>query len=220
MMDETSPDDGKTSTNWTIASVALLSFGWLVAYAWWIDRVLGFNNLPQMLPHEIGAIIAGATAPLAMLWALAAILHVWGRNAWAMGMLTDESGELAVPLAGAVKRVPELNAELLGQAERLERTAKDTFSRMDTASASFSQQADNLSRSAEEAVERVSQGGEALRAQAESLATTVNRMTSRLDAMRQISEDQTRAIEDAASETDSRTNAYVKLLLERGLNSF
>ncbi len=90
----------------------MLSFGWLAAYTWWVEAVLGFNNLPQMLPHEIGALIAGATAPLALLWALAAILHVWGRGPWAMRMLTEQSGGLAVPLAGVDRRGASLGAEL------------------------------------------------------------------------------------------------------------
>ena len=54
---------------WLLATTAL---GWIAASAWYIDRVLGWQTVPELLPHEIGGLIAGILAPSAVLFALAA----------------------------------------------------------------------------------------------------------------------------------------------------
>jgi hypothetical protein len=52
--------------------LAVIALGWVVACLWYINRTIGWQTIPQLLPHEIGGLIAGVLAPPAVLFALAA----------------------------------------------------------------------------------------------------------------------------------------------------
>jgi len=46
----------------------VLSLGWLGLCAWYVDAELGWALPGTMLPHELGAVVAGAVTPLVLLW--------------------------------------------------------------------------------------------------------------------------------------------------------
>ena len=48
-----------TILTWLLATTAL---GWIAASAWYIDRVLGWQTVPELLPHEIGGLSRHAGA--------------------------------------------------------------------------------------------------------------------------------------------------------------
>jgi len=52
--------------------LALIAIGWIALSVWYINRVLGWQTIPDLLPHEIGGILAGMLAPPAVLFAMAA----------------------------------------------------------------------------------------------------------------------------------------------------
>lgn len=52
--------------------LALVAIGWIAICIWYIHRAIGWQSVPQLLPYEMGALIAGALAPPAVLFALAA----------------------------------------------------------------------------------------------------------------------------------------------------
>ncbi|CAN0534988.1 unnamed protein product, partial [Laminaria digitata] len=45
---------------------------WIAASLWYINRVIGWQTIPQLLPNELGGLIAGVLTPPAVLFALAA----------------------------------------------------------------------------------------------------------------------------------------------------
>lgn len=46
----------------------VLSLAWILAALYWLDKSFGAENALQMLPHELGMFVAGATAPLILVW--------------------------------------------------------------------------------------------------------------------------------------------------------
>lgn len=52
--------------------LALIAIGWIAVSIWYVNRVLGLQSIPSLLPHELGGILAGMLAPPAVLFALAA----------------------------------------------------------------------------------------------------------------------------------------------------
>ena len=52
--------------------LALIAFMWIAASLWYINRVIGWQTIPQLLPNELGGLIAGVLTPPAVLFALAA----------------------------------------------------------------------------------------------------------------------------------------------------
>ena len=51
----------------------ILSVAWTVLFAWFVGRSIGWPVIPQLLPYEIGGMIAGFIAPPAAFFALAAM---------------------------------------------------------------------------------------------------------------------------------------------------
>jgi len=54
---------------WLLGIIALL---WIAGFVFYVNRAVGLGSIPQLLPHEIGGILAGMLAPPAVLFALAA----------------------------------------------------------------------------------------------------------------------------------------------------
>jgi hypothetical protein len=46
----------------------LVTVGWIGAALYYLDSVVGLPNVPRMLPTELGTFVAGATAPIILLW--------------------------------------------------------------------------------------------------------------------------------------------------------
>ncbi|MEE8516001.1 MAG: hypothetical protein V3T02_05100, partial [Alphaproteobacteria bacterium] len=47
---------------------ALLTASWLGAAAYYVETYIDWNNLLFLLPHELGAFVAGVFTPLVFLW--------------------------------------------------------------------------------------------------------------------------------------------------------
>ena len=54
----------------------VLSVMWLWASNTFIENQLGWDNLVQLLPHELAGIVVGVLTPLALLWMVVAFLNV------------------------------------------------------------------------------------------------------------------------------------------------
>ena len=61
---------------YTIAGV-ILSAAWLKGAYHYVENMLGWANLGELLPHEVGGIAAGAFTPLALLWM---VIAFWERG--------------------------------------------------------------------------------------------------------------------------------------------
>ena len=46
----------------------IISAAWVWGVWSYVEQVLGWSNVAQLLPHEVGGLAAGAMTPLALLW--------------------------------------------------------------------------------------------------------------------------------------------------------
>jgi len=46
--------------------LALIAIGWIAVSIWYVNRVMGLQSIPSLLPHELGGILAGMLAPPAV----------------------------------------------------------------------------------------------------------------------------------------------------------
>ena len=46
----------------------VVTVAWFVVCLFYIQRYVGWSNLLELLPHELGAILLGAFAPIVFLW--------------------------------------------------------------------------------------------------------------------------------------------------------
>ena len=55
----------------------IASAAWIWVVDEYVESVLGWNNLSQLLPHEVGGLAAGVLTPLALLWM---VIAFWERG--------------------------------------------------------------------------------------------------------------------------------------------
>ncbi len=72
---------GLTPPNLRLVVGAIVSLLWLGFLFWYVTTQVGFGNLVQFQPNEIGAFLGGAFAPPAAMWFAIGFFHQWGRIA-------------------------------------------------------------------------------------------------------------------------------------------
>lgn len=201
---------GKADRNgrWVFISSTVLSVCWLAVYLWRLDGVVGTVNIPFLQPHELGALLTGGAAPLALVWALAAIVH--------------QSDRLNSSIHGAHRRIdmvaedtPEIIEELRSLVEAMHdkvdaaaRSAGNMRSHIESSGEAFAEQARLLANTADQAIGRVTIGGEALRTQAVELDDTLERISGRMDDIRQSSVRLSEALDNSATRAEDRLEAH------------
>jgi DNA-binding ferritin-like protein len=115
---------------WLAATVGLvLTVAWLAFIGIYVDSDIGWDNVRGMLPHEMGAALAGVFTPLAFLW-LAVLYWARGRDlADAAAAINRQLDLLTFPSEAAAGRAEAAGAVLKRQAEAL-RSASDQSSEL------------------------------------------------------------------------------------------
>lgn len=70
---------GMTPPNLRLVIGAVVSLLWLALLWWYVATQVGFANLVQFQPNELGAFLGGAFAPPALMWFAIGFFHQWGR---------------------------------------------------------------------------------------------------------------------------------------------
>jgi len=105
---------------WFTLLLSCVSIGWLAAIVLYAERNIGWSNILQMLPHEIGAFLAGAFAPLAFLWLLGAFAKRGLDNKLHANALDALIRELGYPSPEAEARVASLTMTLRRHAREVQ----------------------------------------------------------------------------------------------------
>src|SRR5262245_18037111 len=69
------PDSPRAWVTPLAIAAAAASVAWLAIVAFYIQTQYGWDSIAQLLPHELGAGIAGVAAPLAFLWLVVAFVE-------------------------------------------------------------------------------------------------------------------------------------------------
>src|SRR5215510_10703980 len=69
------PDSPRAWVTPLAIGAAVASAAWLLVVAIYIQTQYGWESVAQLLPHELGAGIAGVAAPLAFLWLVVAFVE-------------------------------------------------------------------------------------------------------------------------------------------------
>ena len=112
----------------------VLSVAWTVFFAWFVVQSIDLPVLAQLLPHEIGGIVAGFIAPPAAFFALAAMFANNIRTRDTVARLEAQVTRLAMPQAEAEAGLIDLGEEMRGYASTLERTIDHARAQLDLAS--------------------------------------------------------------------------------------
>jgi len=202
-----------------LAAGATLTAIWLGFVAYYVVSQFGWQNVLFMLPHEIGALLAGIFTPLAFLWLLIVAIGARTRLADVADALGSRLDALAYPPGNAEEKANAVIAAIEAGNNRLleatDRNAAEAEARITKVAREFEGRfaagAEAIAAAAEGAAGRVGAVTETLDARRTGLISaaeaTVGRMGDLFDAMRKHEE----ALAHAAQDLDERAASLEKL---------
>lgn len=202
-----------------LAAGATLTAIWLGFVAYYVVSQFGWQNVLFMLPHEIGALLAGIFTPLAFLWLLIVAIGARTRLADVADALGSRLDALAYPPGNAEEKANVVIAAIEAGNNRLleatDRTAAEAEARITKVAREFEGRfapgAEAIAAAAEGAAGRVGAVTETLDARRTALISaaeaTVGRMGDLFDAMPKHEE----ALAHAAQDLDERAASLEKL---------
>ncbi|MFZ5792658.1 MAG: hypothetical protein ACOY3L_18360 [Pseudomonadota bacterium] len=117
---------GKDGRRLGAAIGLVLTLAWLALCWIYVDRDIGWDNTQSMLPHELGAAIAGVVAPLVFLWLVLLNLTRGRELAEATDAINRQLDRLAFPSEVAAEKVESAGAALKRQAEALKAVSDES----------------------------------------------------------------------------------------------
>ena len=117
------PDLDLTPANLRLAIGAAVTLLWIGFIVWYIATQVGFGNLVQFNPNELGEFLTGAFAPPALVWFIIGFFHQWGRiaeNTKAIGAQNFQIDRIAAEVDRQSAVIARHDVEV----------ARDTFVRM------------------------------------------------------------------------------------------
>ena len=114
-----------------------ISVLWLIGVAWYIFEFIGADSLAGMLPHELGMVVAGITAPILLLWLLVAFVVRGQALKEHTDLLANRLAELTFPDQSAEHRINSIAEALRRQAVDLRLATEEAAAALDGTRALF-----------------------------------------------------------------------------------
>ena len=146
---------------------------WLFLCLTYIQTTLGWSFATLMLAHELGAMLAGMTAPMAFLW---------------LGLAYFRRGSEVRDHSEALRR----------QLEMLTYPAEEAEARISQVSEALRKQAEELSRASDKATVDIGQLSSVLSEQTEALSEVSGRAAGEATSLKETISGQTKALTDLA----------------------
>ncbi|WP_169544628.1 coiled-coil domain-containing protein [Sneathiella aquimaris] len=131
-----------------VTAVNLVTLLWLVAAFYYVHKNIGWPNLWELLPHEIGAFFAGVFTPIAFLWLLLAYAKRGIDNKLKGNALDALMRELGYPSPEAEARVASLTLGLRRQSKEVQAETENAAVRISQATKELDQQYSQAEESA------------------------------------------------------------------------
>ena len=113
-----------------LAAGGTTSIVWLGLCGFYIERMVGWNNLTELFPHELGAIFAGVATPLAFLWLFLSFLAQGAERQRQASALAQTLAELTYPTPEAEAKISAITVALRRQSRELQSHAETTLSQV------------------------------------------------------------------------------------------
>ena len=134
---------------------ATVSAMWLAAAGVYIHNVVGWQNIKNLMPHEIGGFLAGLLAPVALFWML---LTFWLRSVDVKlyaEALRSEIQRMIFPSDEAERRVNNDIERLVRQTAEMSRATRMALGTLQQARQAVQSETQSLQNSTHEATERL-----------------------------------------------------------------
>ncbi|MCG8490132.1 MAG: hypothetical protein MI743_00835, partial [Sneathiellales bacterium] len=133
-----------------VTLVNLLTILWLGLVTVYVHKNIGWPNLWNLLPHEIGAFFAGAFTPVAFLWLLLANIKRNRENRLTGRALDSLMKDLGYPSPEAEARVASLTLSLRRQSREVQAETENAATRIGDASSNLERQSEKAEDAAKQ----------------------------------------------------------------------
>ena len=178
--------------------LSLSGFAWLVFFVMFVARSVGWSLVPQLLPHEIGGLVAGLLVPSAVLFALALLTSRRQRLGDMLTALEGQVARLEAPFTHASSELSELGEMLVLYGQALEESINDARAHLQELRGGFGREAAELEAIATALRALMVQTNETAGDQAEQLAQMTAQVSASLAEIREIGHGEAEVIDDAS----------------------
>lgn len=204
--DVSQPDDGADSgtggrrrrVNYLGWLLSLSGIAWLIFFVIFVARSIGWSLVPQLLPYEIGGMVAGLLVPPAVLFALASLTSRRQRLADMLTALEGQVARLEAPFSHANSELSELGEMLVLYGRALEESVNDARAHLQELRGGFGQEAAELEAITATLRALMVQTNEAAGDQADQLAQMTAQVGASLAEIREIGHGEAGLIDDAS----------------------
>src|SRR6266404_1341749 len=118
----------------------VVTIAWIAICIFYVQTQIGWSNLGGLLPHELGAALAGVAAPLVFLWLLVANFAGRRDGRENMAALRREIARLTAAPAAPASHVEVVGEDVTRQTEALQRTSDAAAGVLDRIGGIFAEQ--------------------------------------------------------------------------------
>ena len=180
-----------------------------------LDRSIGWDNLPFLLPHELGGLAAGVVTPLALLWMVVAFFERGRQLRSETEALRRQLLQMTYPSDRAQTRLREVTDALRRQARDLTDASDEATTRLHAVTEAVRQQSLELARVSEDADLRAQAIAEALRRQTMDLQSVSERSTQQAAQVGDGLFRQAQALTASSDRASARAEEFSELLRRR-----
>ena len=124
--------------------LSLSGVAWLFFFVVFVARSVGWSLVPQLLPYEIGGLVAGLLVPPAVLFALASLTSRRQRLGDVLTALEGQVARLEAPFSHANSELSELGEMLVLYGQALEESVNDARAHLQELRGGFGREAAEL----------------------------------------------------------------------------
>jgi methyl-accepting chemotaxis protein len=178
--------------------LSLSGIAWLLFFVIFVARSIGWSLVPELLPHEIGGLVAGLLVPPAILFALASLTSRRQRLGDMLTALEGQVARLETPFTHANSELSELGEMLVLYGQALEESVNDARAHLQELRGGFGREAAELEAISSALRALMVNTNEAAGDQAEQLAQMTAQVSASLAEIREIGHGEAAVIDDAS----------------------
>jgi methyl-accepting chemotaxis protein len=178
--------------------MSLAGVAWLSFFVVFVARSIGWSLVPELLPHEIGGLVAGLLVPAAILFALAAMTTRRQRLGDVLTSLEGQVARLEAPFSHANSELSEMGEMLVLYGQALEESVNDAHAHLQELRGGFGREAAELEGIASALRALMVKTNETVGDQAEQLVQMTAQVSASLADIREIGHGEAEVIDDAS----------------------
>jgi chromosome segregation ATPase len=142
----------------------IVSAMWLIGAGIYVQRMVGWNNVSNLMPHEMGGFLAGILTPIALFWMIAAFILRSNDVKMYAEALREEIQTMIFPSDEANRRVNNDIERLMKQTAEMSRATNIVLNAIESAREGLRGQIQQMNGSGEQTVDRLNNLGQILNA--------------------------------------------------------